>query len=132
MRSFGEFVDKKTRRFKKHLKLIEQMLQKNNWTVKNHLDGEDEPYLFLATPGAKSSFGGIRIYQTGESVAYRIQKEEDTHPYGKAYKLNIQEMYDDLVSEEDMTELKAAKEVIEAVIKELDGFFEKSLIAEKS
>jgi hypothetical protein len=128
--SFGEFCDKKTRTARKHLKLIERILRRSGFEVKDHSE-EQEPYLFLPTPAKKLSFGGIRIYQWGESVAYRVQKEEKTHPYGRAYRLDIKEMYDDLMSEEAMNEKKAANEVIDTIPKELKRFFEKSFDAER-
>lgn len=127
--SFGQFVDKKTRTARKHLKLIERILKRAGFEVKDH-SGDEEPYLYVPA-SKKLSFGGIRIYQIGESVAYRVQKEEKTHPYGKAYRLDIEEMYDDLMSEEEMNEKKAANEVIETIQKELKRFFEKSFDAER-
>jgi hypothetical protein len=130
MNGFSQFVDKKTRKSRKHLKLIEQILTNNGLTVKNHLEEGEEPYLFVVSPIRKVSFEGIRIYQTGETIAYRIQKEEKTHPYGRAYRLDIQEMYEDLVSDEVNVE-QAAKEVAEAIVKELQQFFEKSHEAER-
>ncbi|MCK9459721.1 MAG: hypothetical protein M0R80_08790 [Proteobacteria bacterium] len=130
MKTFNQFVDKKTRKAKKHLKMIEQILSKQGLTIKNHLDEGEEPFLFVVSPVSKVSFQGIRIYQTGESIAYRIQKEEKTHPYGRAYRLDIQEMYDDLVSD-DINEEQAAKEVMQAIVKELQQFFEKSYEAER-
>jgi len=131
MKTFSQFVDKKTRKAKKHLEMIEQILVKHGMMVKNHLnEGGDEPFLFLISPQSKVSFGGIRIYQTGESIAYRVQKEETTHPYGRAYRLDIQEMYEDLVSDQ-VAEEQAAKEVMQAITKELQQFFEKSYEAER-
>jgi hypothetical protein len=130
MKTFSQFVDKKTRKAKKHLQMIEKILTKQGMTIKNHLDEGDEPFLFLVSPLNKVSFGGVRIYQTGESVVYRVQKEEKTHPYGRAYRLDIQEMYEDLISDQ-INEEQAAKEVMQAIIKELQQFFEKSYEAER-
>ena len=131
MSTFGEFVDIKMRLAKRRLGLVEKVLVRERFVVRPHLDDTDEPYLYIASPQSRLSFGGVRVYVTGESVAYRIQKDDKTHPYGKAYRLDIEEMYNDLMSEEDMTEKKAATEVIEAVGKELNKFFQESLKAEK-
>jgi uncharacterized membrane-anchored protein YjiN (DUF445 family) len=130
MGSFGQFVDKKTRAARKNLGVVERVLKTGGFDIKNHLE-EEEPYLFLPSPTKRTSFGGIRIYKIGESIAYRVQKEEKTHPYGKAYRLDIKEMYDDLLSDDEMTEKKAAKEVIESVLKEFNKFFEKSCEADR-
>lgn len=130
MAGFGEFIDKKTRESRKRLKLIEKILTQGGMTVRDHVE-DREPYLFVFAPSKRVSFAGIRIYQIGESIAYRIQKEEKTHPYGKAYRLDISQMYDDLTSEEDITEKKAAYDVIEALPKEIKKFFEESALAER-
>jgi hypothetical protein len=37
-------------------------------------------------------------------VAYRVTKEEDTEPYGKAYQLNLEEMFNDYMSESPQEE----------------------------
>jgi hypothetical protein len=131
MSTFGEFVNKKARVAKKRLGLVEKVLVREKFIVRTHIDDTEEPYLYVASPNSRLTFGGLRIYVTGESIAYRIQKDDKTHPYGKAYRLDIEEMYDDLMSEEDMTEKDAAIEVVEAVGKEINKFFQESLKAEK-
>ena len=130
MRSFHEFVDKKTRESKKHLQTIKKLLGKHGLEVKDFLEGE-EPYIYLKNPGDSLPFDGVRIYQIGGEVAYRVQNEEKTHPYGKAYPLSVDEMYQDLISDEHMNERKAGEEVIKAVAAEFRHFFAKSTEAEK-
>jgi hypothetical protein len=126
MSSFGEFIDKKTRNAKKRLSLVEKILQRGGLQTKSHIDEGDDPFIFVNVPNKRVSFAGVRIYQIGETIAYRVQKEEK-----KAYKLDIEEMYDDLVSDEDISEKKAAYMVIEALPKELKVFFDKSALAER-
>lgn len=126
---FLEFVDRKQREAKKHLHLIEKLLQKGGMQVSSFLEEED-PYIFLKFPSKGLSFDGIRIYEIGEMIAYRIQKEEKTHPYGKAYMLDIEDMFNDYMSE-NMKEEEAGHKVIESVVTELKKFFEKSMEAEE-
>jgi len=128
MARFNEFIDRKTRESKKQLKLLKKVLENQDFQVKDHLDEED-PYIFVKNPN-KSSFDGIRIYKKLDVISFRIQKEETTHPYGKAYSLDIEEMYEDrLVDGEDVK--KAGKAVMKMVAEELKDFFEKSAEAEK-
>lgn len=127
MGSFSQFVDKKTREAKKQLTTLYRVLQSEGMQVANHLDDED-PYIFLKHDG-NLSFDGVRIYKIGPHIAFRIQKEEETHPFGKAYLLDIEEMFSDLVS--DMDDRKAGEEIIKTVKKEFDHFFNKSSQAEK-
>lgn len=128
-RKFKEFVDRKARAAKKQLGILEKVLKKNGMDVKNFLE-EDDPYIFVKTPNKALSFEGVRIYKIGNSVAYRVQKEEQTHPYGKAYSLQVEDMYDDLMSDSE-TEEEAGEQVAEAIVHELRKFFDKSLSAEK-
>lgn len=129
MTKFLEFVDKKQRDAVHQLKIIKQMLEQHDFDVDGYLDTEN-PYIFVKSPNSSLSFGGVRIYKVGDTIAYRVQKDKRTHPYGKAYNLDLEEMYNDLLSD-DMDPQKAGTQVIKAVINELKKFFENSKKAEK-
>lgn len=131
-KSFGSFIDKKQREAMKQLKIIEQMLSSQGFSVRNYLNegDEDDPYVFVYNPNKNTTFEGVRIYKIGDIISFRIQKESETHPYGSAYSLDIEEMFDDLMSEENMDEIKAGKLIMKAVSKELNSFFNKSEEAE--
>lgn len=126
--TFKEFVDKKTREAKKQLHTIEKVLKKEGMNVTNFLE-EDEPHIFLRNPQGGTSFDGVRIYKIGGNIAYRVQKEDRTHPYGKAYLLDVEGMFEDLIS--DQTEQTAGEQVIKSIAQELRKFFEKNAEAEK-
>lgn len=127
--TFREFVSSKTRRAKKHLEIVKKILKKEGLTVSDFLE-EDDPYIYVKNPGGGLSFDGARIYNVGTDLAYRIQKEDKTHPYGKAYLLDVEGMFNDLISD-NMSEQKAGEEIIKAVAKEFKEFFNKSSKAEK-
>ncbi len=128
MKSFLEFVDKRTRESKKQLDILKRVLEKGGMSVVDFSEEED-PHLFLK--GSKNlSFEGVRIYKIGGEIVFRVQKEENTHPYGKAYSLQVEEMYDDILSDE-MDEEKAGKEVIKSISEEMRNFFNRSDKAEK-
>jgi hypothetical protein len=129
MEYFLEFVDRKQRETKKELKLVEKSLTKGGLHVYSHLENED-PYLFVKSPNKKISFEGVRVYQIGDSIAYRVQKLEKTEPYGKAYSLNIEDMFNDFMGE-NMTEEEAGEEVMKSMVTELKKFFHKSAEAEE-
>lgn len=129
MDQFLEFVDRKQRDAKKHLGLIERLLKKGGMQATAHLD-EEEAFVFVKSPNHKLSFDGIRIYEIGQMIAYRIQKEEKTHPFGKAYLLDIEDMFNDFMSE-NMEEEEAGNKVIESVVEEIKKFFNKSAKAEQ-
>jgi hypothetical protein len=127
--SFKEFVNKKTRQAKKQLETIKKILVKGGMQVQDFLT-EEEPYIYLKSISVNLPFDGVRIYKIGDNLAYRVQKEARTHPYGKAYDLDIEGMYNDLISDE-MDEQKAGSEIIKAVREEFRNFFNKSLQADK-
>jgi hypothetical protein len=127
--TFQEFVDKKTRQSKKRLQIVEKILKSQGMAVNNFLS-EDDPYIFLRSSTGSLPFDGLRIYRIGDSIAYRVQKEDKTHPYGKAYLLDVEGMYEDLISD-NVDEEKAGKTVIKSVAEEMRNFFSKSAEADK-
>jgi len=132
-RSFGEFVDKKKRECIRQLLLVKQLLEQNGMKVENFLDTDsrDDPYVFCFMPTKNGSFDGIRIYKIADQIAFRIQKENKTHPYGSAYPLPIEEMFHDFLTDKDSDQRKAGEKVIKSVVKELRRFFDKSIEAER-
>ena len=131
-KSFGDFVDKKKRDSLRQLGLIRQMLERQGMKVDNFLENhEEEPYIFCFNPTRNGSFDGVRIYKIGDIISFRIQKENKTHPYGAAYAMPIEDMFQDFLSDEDIDEVAAGKKVMESVSKEIRKFFDKSVEAER-
>jgi hypothetical protein len=130
MKTFKEFVDKETRENQKQLETIKKILEREGLKVTSFLE-EEEPYLYLTSPGGSLPFDGVRIYKIAGSVAYRVQKESKTHPYGKAYILDVEDMFGDIITDDDMNERKAGEEVIKSVVQEFRKFFAKSSEADK-
>ncbi len=126
--TFLEFVNKRKRDGKKHLDILEQVFKRGNMHVKSFMD-EDNPYIYVVAPGEGIGFGGVRVYQVGDTIAYRIQKQENTEPYGRPYLLDLEEMYEDFMMD-DVNESEAAKRVVQAVTDEVGRFFRKSKEAE--
>ena len=130
MQNFMEFVDRKQRESREQLRLVKKILDEAKMEVKDHLDEGDEPYLFVKANNKKLPFEGIRLYHIGDQIAYRVQNLEDTEPYGKAYALNMEDMFNDFMSE-NMGEDEAGKKVMESVVKEIKKFFKRSAEAEE-
>lgn len=130
-KSFGEFVNKKKRDSIEQLEIVKQMLERNGLRVDNFLSNTDDPYVYCFSPSKNGSFDGIRIYKIGDQIAFRVQKEAKTHPYGSAYPLPIEEMFHDFLSDDGTEQRQAGKKVMESVAKEIRSFFEKSVEAEK-
>jgi predicted type IV restriction endonuclease len=131
--SFGEFLTKKRHEAVKKLDLVRKLLESQGFRVNNFLDedfDDNEPYIYCFNPvQTPDSFEGIRIYRIGNEIAFRTQKQDKTHPYGKAYTIPIEELFEYFL--EDMDEKKAGEEIIKVVSKEVKKFFEKSIRAEQ-
>lgn len=134
MKSFKSYVDKKQRSTVKQLKIIKSLLEKNGLKVSDFTENvsvDGDPYIFVYNTSGTRYFDGIRIYNIGGKFAYRVQKEEATHPFGKAHSLNMEEMFNDFLDEEGADEKKAGNMIIKEVPKILRDFFERSATAEK-
>lgn len=124
---FSAFLDKKTNKARKELGIVRDILSEGGIKV-DDATKESDPFLFVPSTKQSLDFGGVRIYKIGSTVAYRIQNEKNSEPYGESYPLDLEGIFEDLISEMDSE--KAAKKVKEAVLEELKGFFESSLKAQ--
>jgi len=129
-KTFREFIDKKTRETKRQLGIVQKILEQHGFVVTDYLK-ESDPYIFVRSSEKRLSFDGVRVYKVGKCMAFRVQKESQTHPYGEPYSLDVEEMYNDLISEDKYDEERAGKAVIKAVVAEIKNFFAKSAEAEK-
>jgi len=125
---FSSFIDKKNARAREELEIIRDILKDGGLKVQDFLKS-DSPYIFLSSPQEGLNFEGVRIYKVGSNLAYRIQNENSTEPYGQAYSLDLEDIFSDLVS--DMSGEKAADKIKEAVVDEFKNFFKKSSEAQQ-
>lgn len=125
---FSSFLDKKNKQAVRELGILRDILSQGEFKVEDFLKSES-PYLFVNSTEDGLDFEGVRVYKVGSNLAYRIQKENKTEPYGEAYSLNIEKLFGDLVS--DMSEEEAAEEIKKAVIEEMKNFFTRSSKAQE-
>lgn len=128
--TFREFVEKKDREGLKQLKTLQKVLQHAGFKVESYLGNDEDAYIFVFSGNKELSFEGVRIYKIADQITYRVQKEKDTHPFGKAYVLEVESIYNDFISENG-DEAKSGEKVIKDITHQLKKFFEKSLAAEK-
>src|SRR3954471_7042360 len=113
MRSFREFLDNKQREAIRHLHILHDVLEKEGFKVKKFLGRRfDESYVYVFNTEKNTSFAGVRLYKLGTSLCYRAQREEETHPYGTAYSLDIEMIFDDL-KEDGLKEAKLGPKLVE-------------------
>lgn len=131
MPTFFEYVDRKQRQVVRQLKIVKRILGQAGLQVASQLNfrHKEEPYLYVYNPNSDTKFG-LRVYGVGEELAYRLQRKEKTHPYGKPNRLTIADMWDDIKSE-GKDDAAAANEIIKAVGDEITDYFKQSAKAEK-
>jgi hypothetical protein len=125
---FNEFIDKKQREARRHLGIIKTILEGVGMKIQDYRD-DPEPYIYVESPDA-ISFGGIRVYKIADRIAFRVQREQKTHPYGKAYILDLEEMFSDYMGD-NLKQEEAGKKVMRALVSEIKQFFEKTKNAEQ-
>ncbi len=123
---FSSFLDIKNKKIIEQLEILEKILSKK-FKVDSFLQNES-PYVFVYSQEENLPFQGVRIYKVGSNWAYRIQNENETQPYGKAYPLKLEEIYEDLVA--DSQEKDVGEIIANALIEEFENFFKKSSEAE--
>ena len=134
MRTFKDYIDNKQKKVIKQLQIIGNMLERSGFKVTNFTEDADvnhDPYIFVYNTAGTRYFDGIRIYSIGKKLAYRVQKEEITHPFGTAYSLDVEEMFNDFLEEEGVDEKKAGHMIIKELPNMVKRFFERSAKAEK-
>ena len=121
---FSSFLDIKNKKTIKELSILKDALSKH-FKVESFLEREN-PYIFLRANKSDEdlNFEGVRIYKIGSDMAYRIQNENETEPYGQAYPLNLEKMFEELLP--DMGDEKAAKIIQDCLVDEFNNFFKRS------
>lgn len=126
---FLEYVDKKERESRRELNILKDVLEQNHFKTKTFLENIGDPYIFVYTPkNIELPFEGIRIYKIGKNMAFRVQNEPDAEPYGKAYMLDVEKIYEDQISD-TANEEEAGKQVIKCIIEDITRFFNQSASA---
>jgi hypothetical protein len=127
---FAEYLNRKDREALKHLTIVKSILEKAGLDVVDKTKERADPHLFVYSTDGDLSFEGVRIYNIGDKLAFRVQKNVDTQPYGHAYGIDIEELYEDMLGD-DLEDKKIALEIGKAVIKEIKEFFTQSAKSEK-
>jgi hypothetical protein len=101
----------------KKLGLLLKSIKSAGLVAIDHTDDEKDPHIFVRAHPQPEEFQGIRLYILGHIVAFRSQKLEDTAPYGKAYLLDMQKIYEDLLEEEDPKNEEEKKETLKKLVR---------------
>lgn len=120
---FSNFLDKKSKEARKQLKIVGDILERGEFKVDCFIN-EENPYIYVRSSHDGLTFDGVRVYKVGDELAYRVQRESKTAPYGIAYGLNLEEIFGDLVA--DMGDEEAAKHINKALLQEFKNFFKRS------
>lgn len=132
MRTFRDFLGGKKREAKRQLSMIKEILKQGGFKVDDFLDEHfEEPYIYCYNPNKDTSFKGIRVYKIGDQIAYRVQRESETHPFGTAYLIDMDSLFNDIMSDGITKKEDIGHKLMEEVIKKIKSFFKESAQAEK-
>jgi hypothetical protein len=132
MRTFREFLGNKQREGKRQLHMVQKVLERSGFRVEDFLDEHfDDPYIYCYNPDRNTSFKGVRVYRIGDKIAYRVQRENKTHPFGSAYMLDLDAIFNDLMGDGITKKEELGKKVIEEIAKNIKSFFQESAEAER-
>jgi hypothetical protein len=128
MRRFSGFMERKDRENKNNLRVLSKVLERAGFTVHDHLDHHQDPYIYIEKPIGfdplieSLTFGGIRVYTRGtDIVSFRPQNKEAAEPFGLAYLLDVTGMYKDLIREQNTD--KIGLDLIRYLVEEVSNFF---------
>jgi|APGre2960657373_1045057.scaffolds.fasta_scaffold00093_20 hypothetical protein len=129
MKTFLEFNNMLEQHTKEDLEMLLYIFEKDGLRVESFLDSEDIPYIFIYNPLEDTSFQGVRVYKLGDILAFKVQRYPESKSYGKAYPIEIQDMYDNFIADKKTKE-EAVKELRKILCKNMRDFFKKSKVAE--
>jgi hypothetical protein len=131
-RTFREFLGGKRREAKRQLHMVQEVLKRGGFRVEDFLDERfDDPYVFCHNPKKDTSFKGVRIYKIGDKLAYRVQRESTTHPFGTAYIIDMDAIFNDLTADGITKKEHIGHKLMEEVIQSIRAFFKESAEAER-
>ncbi len=134
MRTFRQFLGGKIRENKRQLHMIKKVLEHGGFRVEDFLDEDqfvDEPYIYCHNPQKDTSFKGVRVYKIGDKLAYRVQRESKTHPFGTAYILDMDGIFNDLMGDGITKKEHLGNKMMQEIIHNLKSFFQESAAAER-
>jgi|694.fasta_scaffold23718_5 hypothetical protein len=129
---FFDYVNRRLLNSKRKLKIIHKMLNSAKVKSKLSIKNTDDPHLFVYSTDPGCDFEGIRIYAIGSNIAFRIQNRSDTHPYGKSYLLDFENVFNTFMSKKDAKAEDSGKEVMKHFVEEIKKFFKMSADAQNN
>lgn len=132
MRTFRDFLGGKKREAIRQLNMVEEVLKRGGFRVESFLNEQfDEPYIYCYNPNRDTTFKGVRVYRIGDKIAYRVQRESETHPFGTAYILDMDSIFNDLMSDGVTKKIELGHKLMEEIVQNIRAFFKESAEAER-
>jgi len=116
---------------KTDLETLLRIFRSDGLKVHEFLDRKKDPYIYVFNPLNDLSFQGISVYKHGDILCYRPQRYQDSQPYGAAYLVKMQDIYDDLIYKEK-EKSRALSVLCKKLCKDVRSFFRQSKGAEDS
>ena len=129
MKTFLEFFTAMDSQAPDNLGMLTIIFRNDGLKVHEFIDDKSDPYIYIFNPLDDLSFQGVTMYKKGNILAYRAQRYEDSQPYGAAYNIDMQGLYEDLLYKEK-DKKKAIEILCKTLCKKMREFFRKTKKAE--
>lgn len=133
MKVFKEYHDQVHFDIMNKLQLVKKVFEKCGFRV-DDFTKEDSPYVFLYAPLQNLSFKGVRVYFIGDNLGFRVAKMPETLPYGTAYSLHFQDVFDEILDNSgknsDKEKTKLLREFCKVIGDQMRKFFKDTKKAE--
>lgn len=124
-----EYIEHEVKEAVRKLAVLKELLEAQGLKVQQNLSNTDDPFLYVHSTVKDLPFEGVRLYEIGKQLAFRVQKQADKHPHGKAYALPVEKIYEDLLSDEHgstKNENELGEVLAKSIADEFRSFFQKS------
>jgi hypothetical protein len=122
MQTFFEYALHRVKSFEPdRLKDLYRLLKAGGLVVVDKTNEQNDPHLWVQAHPTPQEFSGIRVYLLGNICAFRVQKLETTEPYGKAYLMDLQGIFDKILEKMGNKAQKSSKEAVKELIKSVSG-----------
>lgn len=124
MKEFGDFVNYKNRLLLPKLEILASVFKQGKFETTESLEDINDPFIYIKS-NKPVKFGGVRLYFLNDQLIYKPQKTIKDKPFGKAYPLDLNGFFEELMSE-DVDEETMAKEIIDYLNQVITVFFQKN------
>lgn len=126
MSIFSDYLKSRNYSGRRKLAIFAEVMRRADLHVIPRFDGA-EPHLFVSRGPDRT---GVRIYEIGDRLAFRVQDLPDGEPHGRAFGIDVQRLFEEIIEEiDDKTPENAAWLLLGELGNAMKSFFADSIKA---